>query len=141
MIGGVPFNTALGMRVEGVAEGTATVLLPYRTELVGNPDTGGLHGGVITSLIDAGCGLAVVLKLMRATRIATLDLRIDYLRPATPPRDVRARCECHKVTRQIAFVRAVAYHDDPGDAIASAAGTFMIFDEGRSPMGETVSKP
>ena len=58
--------------------------------------------------------------------IATLDLRIDYLKPATPNQPVRTRAHCYKVTRSVAFTRAVAFHDDPDDPIASSAGTFMI---------------
>ena len=142
MVAGVPFNAALGLRALDFdqAAGTATLVLPYRADLVGNPATGVLHGGVVTSLVDAACGLAVLLRLARVTRIATLDLRIDYLKPATPPRDVRARAECYKLTRQIAFVRATAYHEDPADPIAAAAGTFMIFDDGRSALGEAIEK-
>jgi uncharacterized protein (TIGR00369 family) len=139
MVHMVPFNAALGLRVDDAAEGAAMLRLPYRDELVGNPETGVLHGGMITSLLDAACGLSVFLKLQRMARIATLDLRIDYLKPATPPRDVRARAECYKTTRQVAFVRALAYHEDVNDPIAAAAGTFIIFDDPRSPFGRVVA--
>ena len=140
MVAGVPFNAALGLRALDFGEGEATVLLPYREDLVGDPERGVFHGGAITGLIDATCGLAVFMRLEQMTRIATLDLRIDYLKPATPPRDVRARAECYKLTRQIAFVRATAFHDDPSDPIATSAGTFMIFAEGRSPVGEALGE-
>ncbi len=133
MLAAVPYNAALGLRVEDIGPGHATLRLGYRSDLVGNPETGVLHGGVVTGLIDATCGVAVFLGLEQLTRIATLDLRIDYLRPATPALDVRARADCVKVTRRVAFVRALAYHDDPADPVAAAAGTFMIFDHGRSP--------
>jgi uncharacterized protein (TIGR00369 family) len=93
---------------------------------VGNPATGVLHGGAITSLMDACCGAAVFMKLARPTPIATLDLRIDYLQPATPGLDVLARCECFRVSRNVAFVRGIAHHDDPGEPIAAAAGAFML---------------
>jgi uncharacterized protein (TIGR00369 family) len=135
----VPFNAALGLVAEDFEEGVAVVRLPYHDQLVGNPETGVLHGGVITGLVDASCGLAVFTKLQRVTRIATLDLRIDYLKPATPPRAVRSRAECYKLTRQVAFVRALAYHEDLADPIASAAGTFMIFDDSRSPVGKALA--
>jgi uncharacterized protein (TIGR00369 family) len=134
-----PYNAALGLyAVEATREG-ATVVLPYRPELVGNPDTGVLHGGVITGVVDGACGISVFLKRGSPARIATLDLRIDYLKPATPPKDVRVRAECHKLTRQVAFVRASAYHDDLSDAIAAAAGTFIIFEDQESPMGRLVA--
>jgi hypothetical protein len=58
--------------------------------------------------------------------LATLDLRIDYLRPATPGETIRATAECHKVTANVAFVRGAAFHVSPQDAIAYCTGTFML---------------
>jgi uncharacterized protein (TIGR00369 family) len=139
MIAAVPFNAALGLAAEDYGEGFSVIRLPYRAELVGNPVTGVIHGGMITSLIDAASGLAVFMRIKRVTRIATLDLRIDYLRPAEPTRDVRARAECYKAGKQVAFIRALAYHEDDKDPIASAAGTFMIFEDGRSPVGKALA--
>jgi len=131
---GVPHNKALGLEIVdvGPGEGYAEIRLPYSEELVGDPETGILHGGAITALIDATCGAAVFMKLAKPVAIATLDLRIDYLKPATPGRAVVARAETVKVTRNVGFVRALAYHDDAADPIASAAGTFMIGTKGRS---------
>ncbi len=122
----VPHNKALGIEILDVAEKSARYRLPYDDKLVGNPETGVLHGGAITALLDACCGSAVFNALPVPQPIATLDLRIDYLGPAEPKRDVIARAECYKVTRNVAFVRAVAYHDDEASPIASAAGTFMV---------------
>ena len=129
-----PYNAALGFFALDISPEGVTVVLPYRAELVGNPDNGVLHGGVITGVMDGACGVAIFMKRGTPGRIATLDLRIDYLKPATPPKDVRVRAECYKLTRQVAFVRASAYHDDPADPIATGAGTFIIFEEGESPM-------
>ena len=126
MVEAVPFNAALRLSCIEFGPGMAKVRLPWREELVGNPETRVLHGGVVTSLIDATCGLAVFMKLANPGRIATLDLRIDYLRPGEAGRDIIARAECYKLTRQVAFVRAVAYHDDPEDPIAVAAATFRL---------------
>lgn len=137
-IEGVPHNGAMGMRVTDFGEGYAVSEVPYRQDLVGNPDNGVLHGGVVTAAIDATCGAAVLMKLGRRTRIATLDLRIDYLKPATPGKTLVTRADCFKLTRQVAFVRAIAHHGDLDDPIASAAGTFMIFRQGRSSLAEAV---
>jgi uncharacterized protein (TIGR00369 family) len=124
---GIPHNVALGMVVTGFGEDRATAELPFDDKLVGNPDTGYLHGGVITSLVDAVAGLSVYVALRQPLRIATLDLRIDYLRPTTPRQTLICTAHCYKLTRQVAFVRAIAHHGDEQDAIASAVGTFRVF--------------
>lgn len=125
----IPHNRELGLKVVDAGPGQASVLLPYDDKLVGNPETGVLHGGCITTLIDVACGAAVMLKLTRLVRIATLDLRIDYLRPARPGQDVVAHADCYKLTRNVAFVRALASHGDASDPIASAQGTFILVDD------------
>ena len=123
---GVPHNRALGMEIVQMAPAEAVFRLPYDPKLVGNPDTGVLHGGAITALLDGASGAAVFAALPDLVPIATLDLRIDYLRPAEVGRAVMARATCYKMTRNVAFTRAVAYHEDPADPIAHAVGTFMV---------------
>lgn len=122
----VPHNNALGLELRSAYDGRAELFLPYDARLVGNPETGVLHGGAISTLIDASCGAAVFQALTRPMPVATLDLRIDYLKPATPGRGVVARAHCYKVTRHVAFVRAVAFHDDESDPIATSAATFAV---------------
>ena len=120
-----PFAAAVGMEVEAVEAAKATLRLDWRPDLVGDPATGVLHGGVITTLMDNACGVAVMAAMPRLMAIATLDLRIDYLKPARQGLAVRAFCHCYKLTRSIAFVRGVAYHDDIDDPIAHCAASFM----------------
>lgn len=122
----VPHNKALGLELIEASDARARFRLPWDAKLVGNPKTGVLHGGVITSMMDAACGAAVFMALPEPQPIATLDLRIDYLKPATPHEAVHAHAHCYKLTRNVAFVRGVAYHDREDDPIASAAGTFML---------------
>ena len=122
----VPHNNALGMEVVALEEGRAEFRLPYAERLVGNPETGVLHGGAISAAMDATCGTAVFQAIGRPVFIATLDLRIDYLKPATPQRTVTLRAHCYKVTRNVAFVRGVAFHDDEADPIATGTGSFML---------------
>ncbi len=131
-VGAVPHNRALGLRVVDYRPEHLTMSLPYDGRLVGNPDTGVLHGGCITSLMDATCGGAVILALTGPRRIATLDLRIDYVRPALPEQEVICDAHCYKVTRHVAFVRASAHHGDKARPIATASGTFVIFRERES---------
>jgi uncharacterized protein (TIGR00369 family) len=122
----VPHNAALGLVLLELGASLAVYRLPYDRRLIGNPETGVLHGGAISSLMDACCGSAVFMALAQPMPIATLDLRIDYLAPATPERDVIARADCYRVTRNVAFVRAVAFHDDEAQPVAAAAGAFML---------------
>ena len=122
----VPHNRALGLVTLELEDHRASFRLPYQPHLVGNPETGVLHGGAISSLMDACCGAAVFMALPQPMPIATLDLRIDYLAPAPPGRDVIARADCYRVTRNVAFVRGIAYHDDEAHPIAAAAGAFML---------------
>lgn len=122
----VPHNRALGITIDELLEGSAKMSLPYSQNIVGNPATGVIHGGAITTLMDACCGAAVIMKLTQPMGIATLDLRIDYLKPATPELTVVARATCYKLTRNVAFARCVAYHHDPDDPIASVAGAFAL---------------
>ena len=114
------------MDVLEISRSNARFSLKYDAKLVGNPDTGVLHGGAITALLDACSGAAVFAALVEWVPIATLDLRIDYLRAAEPGRDVIAHATCYRTTRNVAFTRAVAYHDDEADPIASSVGTFML---------------
>jgi uncharacterized protein (TIGR00369 family) len=122
----IPHNAALGFQVLEFKKAEVVFLLPYDAKLVGNPDTGVLHGGAITALLDACSGAAVFSALPALMPIATLDLRIDYNRGGDPGRDIKCRATCYKVTRNVAFTRAVAYHDDEADPIATSAGTFML---------------
>ena len=126
LMSGIPHSREIGMRLHRSAGGVAILSVPYQNKLVGDPETGVLHGGVITALLDTACGSAVMSMPEKLRSTATLDLRIDYMRPATPGETVWARAECYRMTRSIGFARAVAYHESPDDPIASAAGAFMI---------------
>ncbi len=122
----IPHARVLGIELLAAGRGRAKVRLAYRPELVGDGETGVLHGGVITTLMDTAGGIAVLSALTTVVPFATLDLRIDYLRPATPEAPLVAELECYKVTRKIAFVRGTAYQDDETDPVANCVGTFMI---------------
>lgn len=132
----VPFNHALGLTLVEASQSPAiaTMRLPYDARFIGDPETGVLHGGVITTLMDATCGASVFFKLKASKPIATLDLRIDYLKPGTPGLDIYARAECFKATHNVAFVRAIAYHQNREDPIAAASGTFMLSTPGKPVM-------
>lgn len=122
----LPHARALNMRLIASERARCTILIPYAPHLVGNPETGVIHGGVITTLLDHASGAAIHLALETPTSMATLDFRIDYMKSAIPGEDLRGDTHCYKVTRNVAFVRGVAYHTDPDDPIATSVGTFML---------------
>ena len=122
----IPYCQHVGMRLTEVMPGWGMMTLPYSPRLIGDPRNGVVHGGAITALLDTLCGVVVIASIPDGQDVATLDLRIDYLHPATPGLDIRASAECYKVTRTIAFVRGVAFHEDQGAPIAHATGTFVF---------------
>lgn len=129
----IPHNKALALELTRVSlEPTfVEMVLPWNEQLIGNPETRVLHGGVITTLLDATGGAAVYLHLKAPVPIATLDLRIDFLGPSTPGLPVYARAECVKATRNVAFVRMVAAHDLSGAPLATASATYMLSTKGK----------
>lgn len=126
LLAGLPHAREIGMRLHRSAGGRSVLSVAYDEKLVGDPESGVLHGGVVTALLDTACGSAVMSMPGKLKGTATLDLRIDYMRPASVGQTVYAAGECYRMTRLIGFARAVAYHDDPSDPIASAAGAFML---------------
>ena len=124
----VPHARAIGMQLVSFDDGSCVVLVPYAQRLVGDPDTGVIHGGVITAVLDNASGMAVPRAQLSPEQraIATLDLRIDYMRPATPEKDLMVSAECYQLTRSVAFVRAHAWQEDEDSIIASSVATFML---------------
>ncbi|WP_334127751.1 PaaI family thioesterase [Sneathiella sp.] len=133
---GIPHSAEIGIKVAEMSPDGVTFYLPYQKRFAGNPVNGVLHGGIITTLIDSTMGMSIYARLEKYLPIATLDLRIDYLKPATPGEDVYTRAVCYKTTRQIAFVRAIAYHSDRHDPIANAVATFMLKSTDTPSLGE-----
>ncbi len=121
-----PHARYLGMKVVETGPGFAVIMLPYRPELIGDPVRKVVFGGAITTLLDHASGLAVACALDVLRSIATVDLRVDYVRAATPGLDLYGRVECYKVTRNVAFIRGIAYERAPDNPFASCLGTFML---------------
>jgi uncharacterized protein (TIGR00369 family) len=119
---------ALGAQYVAHGEDWCELALPYDRRLISDLATGVLASGPIVSIMDTAAGLAVALKRGAMETIVTLDLRIDYLRPAHPGRRVHGRCRCYRLTRRIAFVEGTAHDGDPDDPVARMAGSFLFND-------------
>ncbi len=128
-VAGLGHNGAMGTRHVAQGPDWSEFAIDYRDDLIGDVESGVLASGPIIALMDMATSMAVWIRLGTFRPLATLDLRIDYLRAATPGHTVTGRGECYRLTRRVAFVRGSAHEGDPADPIATVAGTFMMTDE------------
>jgi len=130
---GLPHCAALGIKMGEYRRGYCEAHLDYDEKLAGDPDTGIVHGGVVTTLMDSAGGACAFSVIKAGQTVATLDLRIDYLKPAEPGAIIHGVTECYKLTKNVAFVRGYAYNTDRNDPIANCTATFMVGSVGFSP--------
>ena len=122
----LPYCKALRLELVELSAGVAEMSMPWQEDLVGDPQTRVLHGGAVSALMDTCGGAAVMGHPSAGIVTATLDLRIDYMRAASPGQAVHARAECFHVTRSVAFVRATAFDADRTRPVATASGAFTV---------------
>ena len=122
----IPHSKALGMELTDMGDGIAVIEMPYDEKLVGDPETGVIHGGAVSALMDTCCGAAVMSHPENPGGTATIDLRIDYMRAATPGQRIKATATCYHVTRTVAFVRATAVDEDEDNPVSAATGSFTV---------------
>ncbi len=127
MVTHAPYAVALGMKFLSSSEdGRGSILLPWRADICGADGSDILAPGAVTALIDHACGLAIMAGFGMTANPATLDLRIDHMRPAKPSLSVTCAAHCYKATRTIAFLRAEAWDISQDDPIATAQAAFIL---------------
>ena len=122
----IPHSRALGMELVEIGDGEAVITMPYDKRLIGDPVSGVIQGGAVSTLMDTCGGAAVMSHPSSPGGTATIDLRIDYMRGATPGQSLTARATCFHITRSVAFVRAVATDEDTENPVATASGAFTV---------------
>ena len=118
----IPYNTDLGIEITGLHAAGVELLMPWQDRFGGSRHKGHMHGGVIAALLDAACGLSMVVFTGRGA--PTIDLRTDFLR-GTGATDLRARGQIVRVGRSLANVDATV-HDAAGRHVASGRAVFSL---------------
>lgn len=116
----------LGIAFHDAGSNWTELSLPYRAELAGDAETGIMASGPIFALMDMAAGMSIFAARKAFAPHVTLDLRVDYPRPASPHKTIYGRAECYRVTKKVAFVRGTAHDGDPDRPVAHIAGTFML---------------
>lgn len=124
-IGTLRHCQSLGIKPLSAKENELVMELPYSDRIVGNPETGVIHGGAITTLMDTASGTVVLCALPEFELCPTLDLRVDYMRAAEPGQPVFARAVAYRVTSNIIFTRCETYQESPRQTVAHCVATFM----------------
>jgi uncharacterized protein (TIGR00369 family) len=116
-----PYHQWLGLRVVALHDDGIELAATWREEWVVNPERRYTHGGVLAALVDLGADWAMVKKLGHA--VPTIDLRVDYHRPAMPG-DLAIRGRAVRIGAQFSTAEANV-HDAQGKLVASGRGTYF----------------
>ncbi|HEX5355487.1 MAG TPA: PaaI family thioesterase, partial [Aquabacterium sp.] len=124
-IAGIPYAVASGMKVTELGKGTVSLYQPARDTWTGDSELQMIHTGCLSVLADTACGLAVGAAMDTPEPIATLDLRMDYLRPAMANTELVCKAECYRLSRSIGFVRGQVFQIGQDEPVATVNATFM----------------
>lgn len=127
-----PFHRWLGVTATHASAGRAVLRLPPNPEFVGNPFVPAVHGGIISALVDLAGGAALFVALQFPT--PTIDMRIDFLRPAIAGKALEADATVLKCGQTTALVDIVVTDED-GRHVASGRATYSVKDQDQGPRG------
>jgi uncharacterized protein (TIGR00369 family) len=122
----IPFNKYLGFKVDELGDGYAKLSCPFRPEFTGDPHRPAIHGGLLAALADVTGGTALWSSITAQDRVATVDMRIDYLRPC-PLEDLVCEAKVVRIGNRVGVVdmtiTAAGTSDKP---IATGKGVYNI---------------
>lgn len=121
LLDSVPFARLLGIELDEIDAGVATLGLEIKPELKQNH--GVVHGGAIASLIDSATAFAIISLLPPDEHATTVDLTISYLRPLTEGR-VRAVARVIRSGKRLIVVSAEVFNEQ-GTLAATALSTYI----------------
>jgi uncharacterized protein (TIGR00369 family) len=126
----IPFHQVLGLQLIDMREGYAAIRIPFKQELVGDPRTKRIHGGVISTAMDAAGGAAGITTLSGAKdQIATVDIHIDYLDPGRPE-DIIVEGQIIRNGNYLVFTQMKAHHEGDDKIIAQGRAVYRVKREG-----------
>jgi len=123
----VRHSRSLGLEVVSAEEEGVCLRLPWREDLVGNPETGVLHGGAIFAMMDHAGGMANACRLYPSFEITpTVDFRVDHLHAPAPGKAVICRASCYRLTPNVTFVRMTSWEEgqEDGEPVATGLATY-----------------
>lgn len=137
---GIPFNRALGLRIDRLRRGACVMRVPWNDRFIGDPFRPAVHGGVISALIDTAGGAACFSMLERPEdRVSTVDLRVDYLAPG-PSADLVCEARVVRMGNRVAVARMELWGGDlprPGSEarahpVATGQGVYNVVRRGEA---------
>ena len=121
---GIPWSNWLAIELISAGDGLSSMRIAWRQDLADDDEV--LASGVLTSLIEQACGVAVMSRLGKRLAISTLNLKVDHIRPIATRCAATAWAHCYDATDHLAFVRTEVWDTDPSHLTATAQGVFSI---------------
>jgi uncharacterized protein (TIGR00369 family) len=118
---------AMNLKPERADRHGVVIRMPHNPDFCVDEEGTLLHGGILTALLDTSFGMVNFLAIEDVQTMATLDLRVEYLRPAQSRADVMVFAECYRQTRHIAFCSGKVWFDGAsGEEVARGAASFAL---------------